>query len=68
MTILVDIEQDKKEFFIELINNLPFVKYYLISENKKRFILEMNQAVKNLNSIKKNKMKAIPLDDVLNEI
>jgi len=37
-------------------------------KQEKRFILEMNQAVKNLNSIKKNKMKAIPLDDVLNEI
>jgi len=52
MKLIVDVKDYQVPFFMELINNLSFVKASPISREKARLIEEIQQAVKNVKLVK----------------
>lgn len=68
MKVILDINDNKAAFVMELLSNLSFVKAKPITREKARLMEEVKEAVDNLNLVKKGKMKARPLNDLLNEL
>ncbi|MFO7657792.1 MAG: hypothetical protein R6W78_12045 [Bacteroidales bacterium] len=68
MKVILDINDNKAAFVMELLNNLSFVKAKPITKEKARLMEEVKEAVDNLNLVKKGKMKARPLNNLLNEL
>jgi hypothetical protein len=68
MKVLIDVNDNKAPFIIELLNNFPFVKAKPISPGKAQLLEEIKEAVDNLNLVKKGKLTARPAKDLLNEL
>lgn len=68
MKVLVDVNDNKADFIIELLNNFPFVKAKSISPAKARILEEIKEAVENINLVKQGKLKARSAKDLLNEL
>jgi len=68
MKVILDIKDNKAAFVMELLNSLSFVKAKPITEEKARLMEEIKEAVDNLNIVKQGKLKAKPLNDLLNEL
>jgi hypothetical protein len=68
MKVLVEVNDNKGEFILELLNNFPFVKAKSISPAKAQLLEELKEAVENLNLIKQGKIKARPANELLNEL
>jgi hypothetical protein len=68
MKILVDIKDSKADFLLELLGNLSFVKAKSITPEKAELLEELSSAVKNMNLVKRGKLKAKPLKDLLDEL
>lgn len=59
---------NKADFILELLNNFPFVKARAITDKKAQLFEEIKEAVDNLNMAKDGKLKAKPLNELLNEL
>lgn len=68
MKVIVEIKDSKAEFVMELLNSLSFVKAKPISDEKALLIEEIKEAVKNVKLAKQGKLKAKPLNELLNEL
>ncbi|RLD60905.1 MAG: hypothetical protein DRJ05_03710 [Bacteroidetes bacterium] len=68
MKVLVEVEDNKGEFILELLNNFSFAKAKSISPAKAQLIEEIKEAVENLNLVTQGKLKARPAKDLLNEL
>ena len=68
MKLILDIEDSKVAFIIELLNNFKFVKAKTITPEKAQLLEEMKEAVENLNKVKEGKLEARPAKDLLNEL
>ncbi len=68
MKVLVDVNDNKADFIIELLNNFPFVKAKSISPSKARILEEIKEAVEKINLVKQGKLKARSAKDLLNEL
>jgi len=68
MKVLLDIEDDKVGYVMELLGSLPYAKAEAISDEKALLIEEIKEAVDNLNLVRQGKMKARPAKDLLNEL
>ena len=68
MKVLIDIRDNKAAFVMELLNNLPFVKAKPISDEKALLIEEIKEAVENVKLAKQGKLRAKPLNELLNEL
>jgi len=73
MQFIVQVPDNKASFFLELAQSLKFVKVSpdsIVNEEPTREQLkaEIRQAVREVNLIKKGKLKSRPIDDLLNEL
>ena len=68
MRVILDIRDSKVPFVMELLQNLPFVKTELVNNEKKQLTKEIKQALKELKMVRSGKLKARPVEDLLNEI
>jgi hypothetical protein len=72
MKVVVDIKDNKAEFFLELVKSLDFVKKVETeterAPTKKEILAGIKQAVKEVNLIKAGKMKGIPARQLLDEL
>ena len=68
MKILLDVKDDKVFFFMELLKNFKFVKAEPISLEKEDTLENIKIGVEELNKIKKGRLKAIPINELLNEL
>ena len=70
MKVLLEVKDSKSDFFIELVNNLGFVKKIETETkpNKKQILLELKQAVIELKLIEQGKLKARPAQELLDEL
>lgn len=66
MKVILDIKDNKASFVMELLSSLSFVKAKPITKEKAQQMEELKEAVDNLNKIKEGKMKAKPLNELLN--
>jgi hypothetical protein len=68
MKVLVDVNDNKGDFILELLNNFSFAKAIPISPEKAQLLEEIKEAVENLNLVKEGKIKATPAKNLLNEL
>ena len=68
MKVLLDVNDNKVDFILELLNNFSFVKVKTLSPAKAQILYEIKEAVENLNLVKEGKLKARPAKDLLNEL
>ncbi len=68
MKVLVDIQDKKAAFILELLNSFSFVKAKPITNEKALLIEEIKEAVENVQLAKQGKLKAKPLNELLNEL
>lgn len=68
MKVLVDVQDNKGDFILELINNFPFAKARAISPAKAQLLNELKEAVDNLNLVKQGKLKPRPAKELLDEL
>ena len=67
MKILVDINDKKVPFFMELLSQLSFVRALPLPGVKSQLEAEIEQAVKELTLVKQGKLKTRSVEDLLNE-
>jgi len=68
MKLLVDIRDNKAAFLMELLSNFSFVKAKPITKETALLLEEIKEAVENLKLAKQGKLKAKPLNELLNEL
>jgi len=68
MKVLLDIEDHKADFVLELLKNLKFVKAKPISTYKAEVFENIKQSVEEFNLIQEGKIKAIPAKELLDEL
>ena len=68
MQLLVDIQDHKADFVLELLNNLKFVKTKQISQAKYEFMSDLATAVHEVNEIKSGKLSGKPIQNLLDEL
>ena len=68
MKLLVDIRDNKAAFLIELLGNFSFVKAKPITNETALLLEEIKEAVENVTLAKHGKLKAKPLNELLNEL
>lgn len=69
MKIEIEIQDSKLKFALEVLRSLSFVKKANpVSEEKSQLVSEVEEAVHNLNLVKKGKAKSKPARELLNEL
>ena len=68
MKLLVEVPEDKASFFLELLQQLPFVKSKKVGKEEEKFYEGLREAVEEVNQIKAGKKKGKPLVEFLNEL
>ena len=68
MKVLLDIQDDKAAFVMELLRNLKFVKAEPLGPYKSKVLEGLKDAVKEVNLIKSGKKKSQPLSEFLDEL
>jgi hypothetical protein len=68
MKVLLDIQDHKAAFVLELLKNFSFVKAKAITEEKALIISELREAVQHLEDVRSGKKEARPARDLLNEL
>jgi len=68
MKVLVDVKDNKGDFILELLNNFSFAKAKSISPAKAQLLEEIKEAVENVKLARQGKLKAKPLNELLDEL
>lgn len=68
MKILLDIQEDKVAFVMELLDSLSFVKAQLVSDEEIEVVRDVREAVEELNLMKEGKLKGISAQQLLDEL
>lgn len=68
MKILLEIQDNKASFFLELIKNFRFIKAKAISAENAALLEEIQEAVQNMNLVNEGTLKARPAEELLNEL
>lgn len=68
MKLLLEIEDNKASFLMELLNNLKFVKAKPLTPYKAEILENIKEAVDEMTKIKEGKLKGIPVKDLLDEL
>ncbi len=68
MKVLVDVRDNKAAFVMELLNSLSFVKAKPITNEKALLMEDIKEAVESVKLAKQGKLKAKPLNELLNEL
>lgn len=69
MKIILEINDNKASFFMEVLKNFAFVKSALpISDTKADLMQDIREAVEELKLIREGKLKARNAEDLINEL
>jgi len=68
MKVILDIKDDKAEFFMELLKNFSFIQARPLTPYKAEVLEGLKEAVEEVNQVKAGKKKAQPLSEFLNEL
>ncbi|MEQ9466391.1 MAG: hypothetical protein RLN88_03215 [Ekhidna sp.] len=68
MKVLLEIQDNKVDFVMELLENLKFVKARPLDSGKVEMLGGIQQSVEELNQIKAGKLKGIPIQELLDEL
>ena len=68
MRVILEIEDQKADFVLELLRNLKFVKAKPTSSYKAVVLENIKQSVDEFNLIQEGKIKSIPAKELLDEL
>lgn len=70
MKIVLDVKENKVDFLLALLNDLPYVKAKILQEEKdnNRLLDEIQEAVEEVNLIKKGQLTGRPVEELFNEL
>lgn len=71
MKIVLDVKENKVDFLLALLNDLPYVKAKILKEEKdndSRLLDEIQEAVEEVNLIKQGKLTGRPIEELFNEL
>jgi hypothetical protein len=68
MKVLIDIQDNKAAFVLELLKSFSFIKIKPLTDEKLLLINEIKEASDNIKLVKQGKLKAKPLQELLNEL
>jgi hypothetical protein len=68
MKAVLDIQNSKAPFVMELLGNFSFVKVRPITDDKALLLSEIREAIDSVNLVKKGKLQARPAKELLDEI
>lgn len=68
MKVLLDIQDDKASFILEVLKNFQYVKAKPLTEANSQFLYELKEAINDVNLIKAGKLKGRPVEELLNEL
>lgn len=68
MKVLLDIQDQKATFFLELLKNFKYVKAKQLTPSYALVLEELKEAVENMKLVADGKIKPRPAEDILNEL
>jgi hypothetical protein len=68
MKLLLEIEDEKADFILELLKNFKFVKAKTISPYKAEVLSNLKQSIEEYNQVKEGKTKLISAKELLDEL
>lgn len=68
MKVLLDIQDNKVSFVMELLNSLTFVKAKPITDEKAELVSDIREAVEELKLIRQGKLEGISAKELLDEL
>ena len=68
MKVILDIQDNRVPFFMELINSLDFVQVEDEGDSKEAIISNIKRGLEEVKLAKKGKLKTTPAKDFLNEL
>lgn len=69
MKFILEINENKVAFFLEILKNFKFVKKVTpLSDSKAILIQDIQESIHELKDIKSGKIKGIPANNLLNEL
>lgn len=68
MKVLLDIKDEKADFFMELLKNFSYVKAKPLTDYKVNVLEGLKEAVNEVNLIKEGKLKGLSAKELLNEL
>jgi len=68
MKVILDINDDKAPFILEVLKNFKDIKTKPLTNYKANVLEGMQQAIEEVKLIKQGKLKGIPAKDLLNEL
>ena len=69
MKIVLEVTENKADFLLALLNDLPYVKATPVNEpENKPLLAEIRESVEDINLIKQGKLKGRPGEELLNEL
>ena len=68
MKVILDIEDSKAAFVMELLKNFKFIKTKTLTPYKAEILEGIKEAVEEINLIKEGKLEGKPARDLLNEL
>ncbi|MFO7657405.1 MAG: hypothetical protein R6W78_10080 [Bacteroidales bacterium] len=66
--VILDIPDNRINFFMELVNNLGFKKVKRLSDNQKEFVDDLKSSLNEVEQHRQGKIKLQPARDFLNEL
>mgnify|MGYP001235103299 CR=1 FL=1 len=66
--IVLKVEEDRYEFFIELVKSLDFVHVEHEGDSKEEILANIRQGFEEMKAFKEGKIEGKPLEDFLNEL
>ncbi len=68
MKILLDIPDRKANSILEVLKSISYVKTSKLTDTKAELMQEIREAVVQMKLVKKGKLKARPVEDILHEL
>ena len=68
MKILLDIPDNKAFALLEVLKGISFVKTKQLTDSKAELIADIREAVEEMKLVRKGKLKARPIEDLINEL
>ena len=66
--MVIDVQADKADLIREVLSYFPFVNIQTSTSSSKRVLKELEEAVKELQLIKKGQLEGVPAEDLLHEL
>ena len=68
MLVLLDIKDSKSDQLLGVLKDLKYVKIKPLKNGSAKFLLELKEAVDELNLVLDGKLEARPIEELLNEL